>query len=161
HLLDASSDRWPDRAHDRGPPPPGPVPRLPGLRIGLPIRCAVRQVDRTVPHPHAEDHAGGAKLAVLATAALGQDHALRPANALGAAAGPDHAEAPPRSLPGVDPVEPAHAAVPAANERNAAPVAAALRQAAGDLAGRGETAGAGGALPRLCGRRLLPPDQPE
>src|SRR5262249_41230359 len=111
--------------------------------------------------PHAEGHAGSAELAVLATTAAFQDHALRPADALGAAPGPDHAEAPPRSLPGVEPTDPVAAPVPATDARNAAPAAAALWQAAGDLAGGGKTAGAGGVIPRLCRRRLLPPDQPE
>ena len=39
----------------RGAPAPGAVPRLPGLRNGLPLRRAIRQADRAVPRGDGAD----------------------------------------------------------------------------------------------------------
>ena len=48
HLSDARRDRRPAGADARGAAAPGAVPRLPGLRDGLPLGRAIRQADRAV-----------------------------------------------------------------------------------------------------------------
>ena len=60
HLPHAASHRRHARARRRREAPPRPVPELPGVRDGLPLRRAVRQADRAVPRLHGRDRTGPA-----------------------------------------------------------------------------------------------------
>ena len=52
-----------------------PVPRLPGVRIGLPVRRAIRQADRAVPHAHERDRRQHGEAELAATVAALRLHA--------------------------------------------------------------------------------------
>ena len=95
HLSDAGRDRRPAGAVARGAPASGTVPRLPGLRDGLPLGRAIRQADRAVSRGDGATGDGAAKIErlvssldpVSAVSVSRADAGRDRAGAVGAAAG--------------------------------------------------------------------------
>src|SRR5262249_7621699 len=143
-------------ADGRGPAPPGPVPGVPGVRVRVPLRRAVRQDHRLVQAGHGAAAAAGADAQRAAALDALPPDAVREPDALGAVADPSVAKTAAARRGG--PAGPAAAAVAAGDARDPAAPGAALRPPARSVAGRRQAAGARGLVHRLRRRRLLPAD---
>src|SRR5262249_34988635 len=138
-------------------PPPRTLPGVPGLRDGLPVGGAVRQDHRLLQAHDGRPASCGADPESAATVDALSPDALRPPDAFGGGAAPPIATG--RVGRGGSKDGSLPAAVAAAHARDRADAAAAPRLSAGIAAGRRETAGAGGTVPWLCSRRLLPANE--